>query len=157
MKTLLALFLTLFTLPAMAQDSFLLFSKGHWKVTYQVTSSGIPYCVAEVAGDGVYFSLDVGKSTLDAFYISDFLDLGPDTIKGEVNLQIDGRDTWVTPGSGSEDVIRMFGLKTEFLNQLQDGRRLYIDVGRDGNWDAWFSLAGSAAALNALVDCKYKL
>lgn len=157
MKTLLALLLTLVSLPAMAQESFTIFSKGHWQVTYEVTENGTPFCVAQVSGDDVYFSLDVGLYSLSAFYITDYNDFGPGVIEGNVNLRIDNRDTWVTPAKGTDTVIRMFGLKTEFLNQLQDGRRLYIDVEGDGHYEAWFSLAGSAAALNALVDCKHKL
>lgn len=151
-------FLTLITTPALAQDSFLLFSKGHWNVLYTDPSWGPPTCVAEVSDNReLYFSIDVTQDSLTAWYITSYNDFGLEGISGTVLLQIDTKGVWNTPAYGKGTGIQMYGLREEFLLQLQDGQQLSIDQNADGQWDAWFSLDGSAAALYALVDCKNKL
>lgn len=157
MKTFLTFLFILFSLPAMAQESFVLFSRGHWVVSYQVTTEGVPVCVAEVSGDGVYFSIDVRTDDLNAYYINEDNWFGPDAIDGSIFLQIDAHTPWRTPSRGVNEVILMYNLHKDFLNQIAGGSKLYIDQDGDNRFDAWFSLQGSNAALAALLDCSQKL
>lgn len=150
--------LTILSTPAAAQEAFLLFSKGHWKVEYQTRSYAPPLCVASVSdGVDVYFSIDVSLDNIEAWYITNANNFGPNGVSGDVILRIDNNQSWVTPAYGQNTSIVMFGLKEKFIRQIYSGQTLYIDQEGDGYYDAWFSLSGSAAALNALADCADKL
>lgn len=139
-------------------ESWLLNSYGHWNVYYEISTEGVPTCVAGV-GDTreVYFSLDVTKTTIEAWYISDHLEFGPSVIDGRVTIQIDANVDWDTPALASGSTVRMYGLVSDFIVQIANGRKLYIDHNGDGVWDAWVSLNGSSAAIDALMECHRKL
>lgn len=156
MKTLLLAITLCFTAVMAQAEVFKLFERGHWSVSYVTGNDGRPYCVASVSGEDVYFSIDVGLDRLDAWYINYQNDFGTG-VEGDVRIWIDGHRGWVTPAYGQHDTVRMWGLKQEFLSQVMNGRKLWIDQDADGRWDAWFSLAGSKAAMFELGDCANKL
>jgi hypothetical protein len=142
--------------PSLAEESFLLYSKGAWEVHYTIIN-GVPTCSASVAGDGVYFSLDTTVMGLHAWYISQDNNFGPNIVTGNMAVWIDNYPSWNTPAEASQNWVYMQNLHTDFLRQILNGNRLWIDQEADGRWDAWFSLDGSTAALYALSDCKQKL
>lgn len=153
----LLLALTMLATPALAQDSFLLYSKGAWEVRYVTIPGSFPTCVAEVYTNDLYFSVDVGAGTVSAYYTNMYNQFGSGTTSGTVQLWVDQRDTWNTPAKAWNHTILMTGLHRSFIADLYLGNRLYVDSDGDGRSDAWFSLHGSAAALNALADCSSKL
>lgn len=156
LKTLLPL--VLLAAPVHA-ESFQLFAKGHWAVHYVVTEDTGPFCSASVASaqEGIYFSIDVSATDLTAWYISTDNNFGPTVTEGFLAVWVDRRGKWETPAYAWDQSIQMINLSRGFVEQLADGRKLYIDQDFDGQWDAWFSLQGSAAALYALADCTDKL
>ena len=137
-------------------ETFHLFSKDHWSVSY-VTEGDTEACVASVEGDGIYFSLDVTADGLTAWYIDPDNNFGEVQQEGYLAVWIDRKVKWETPALAQRATIQMLGISPEFLHELVDGQRLYIDQEFDGQWDAWFSLNGSAAAVVALADCSKKL
>ena len=153
----LALSLLLATSHQASAESFLLYSHGAWEVRYEDGEAGVR-CSASVADDGLYFSIDVLKGYgLDAWFISSQNNFGEAVQTGQVVLQIDGRQAWETPATAQTDTVRMTGLAEGFLIDVMEGRKLFIDDDYDGQWDAWFSLNGSRAAMMALADCNKKL
>lgn len=139
-----------------AAEEFLLFSKGHWSVTYS-TERDEPSCVAAVQTPELYFSLDVTSEGIEAWFMSVANNYGPTPQEGVISLWIDDKTAWDTPAYAMNDSIIMPSLAGEFLMEIYLGKTLYVDKNYDGNADAWFSLDGSAAAIVALSDCSKKL
>lgn len=156
MKSLTIAAIVLLCSTAAQAETFHLFSKDHWSVSY-VVEGDVEACVASVEGDGIYFSLDVTADGLAAWYIDPDNNFGEPYQEGSVAVWIDSKGKWETPALAQRSTIQMLGISPEFLHELVDGQRLYIDQEFDGQWDAWFSLNGSAAAVVALADCSKKL
>lgn len=157
LKSLAVLFLIVTSTPSIATTTFSLFSKGHWEVFYQIDSYGVSTCVAEVSGDQVDFSIDVGEGFINAWFITDHNHFGPVRVRVSVRMQIDDNPAWVTPATGIRTAVQMRGLHSDFLRQIYYGEHLEIDQEEEGRYDASFSLDGSAAALTVLSDCFKKL
>jgi len=137
-------------------ESMKLFTSGHWKVHYVQTDYG-PSCVASVDAGDAFFSLNISGAGLLGYFISENNYFGESLREGGVSIWVDGNHKWDTHAAAEKDAILMRGFNKGFLSEIRYGQRLFIDQDYDGRWDAWFSLDGSDAAMNALSDCADKL
>lgn len=152
----LALAATIMAGPA-AAERFELSTHGDWTVTFVSETDG-DYCTAEVGNvSGDYLSFDIHPHKVEAWYMSEANAFGNDWSEGSVFLTIDGNKPWRTPAQATSIVVIMTGLTVGFIVQVADGQWIRIDLEGDGEAEAWFSLDGSRAALEALADCSKKI
>jgi hypothetical protein len=152
-----AALLTVVSGAADAQQVEVLFSHKHWKVSGVAWDDGTMGCVAEVSAPGESFSiwtLQDGSVSLQ-FYSTAWSFAEGET--ADLQVQIDRRAPWTLNSAnlaensvyfdipGSEDGIN-------FISEIQRGNRLYLRSA-DGSDVQNYSLSGSSASINALLEC----
>ena len=143
--------------PALAQESEVLFERGHWQVAVVGWDDGSIGCVAEVSAPGEAFSVWTypdGTAQLEFFSSNWQFGAGDFT---DLEVQIDQRAPWDLAGAELYQNSIFFDLPdtaaaVDFLVEVADGTRLFLR-GSDGSDVQDYSLAGSGASIQALADC----
>lgn len=142
---------------AQAQQSEVLFSHKHWQVEIVGWDDGTVGCVAEVSAPGESFSIWTfpdGAVQLQFYSTAWAFDEG-DT--ADLEVQIDRRGPWSLTSAELYENSVLFYLPdsqagVNFINEVARGNRLYLrDI--DGLDVQNYSLAGSSASIDALIDC----
>jgi hypothetical protein len=142
---------------ASAQQSEILFSHKHWQVEIVGWDDGSVGCVAQVSAPGESFSIWTFPdgavqlqfySTAWQFGEGDFADL---------EVQIDRRAPWNLTGAELYQNSVLFYLPddqagVDFIVEVARGNRLYLRSA-DGSDVQNYSLAGSRASIDALIEC----
>lgn len=142
---------------AQAQQSEVLFSHKHWKVEIVGWDDGSLGCVAEVSAPGESFSIwTFPDGAVQLQFYSTAWSFGEgDT--ADLEVQIDRRGPWSLTAAELYQNSVLFYLPdgqagVNFINEVARGNRLYLrDI--DGSDVQNYSLAGSSASINALIDC----
>ena len=143
--------------PALAQESEILFSHKHWQVEIVGWDDGSVGCVAKVSSPDESFSIWTFPdgsvqlqffSTAWQFGEGDFADLV---------VQIDRRVPWSIGGAELYQNSVLYYLPDsnagiDFIVEVAQGSRLYLSAA-DGTDVQNHSLAGSRASIDALLEC----
>ena len=140
-----------------AQSSEILFSHKHWQVEVVAWDDGSVGCVAQVSAPGESFSIWTypdGSVQLQ-FYSTDWQFGEGDT--ADLVVQVDGRAPWNLTGAELYQNSVLFylpdsGAGVDFIVEVARGNRLYLRS-NDGSDVQDYSLAGSRASIDALVEC----
>lgn len=142
---------------AQAQQSEVLFSHKHWKVEIVGWDDGSVGCVAEVSAPGESFSIwTFPDGAVQLQFYSTAWQFGEgDT--ADLEVQVDRRGPWsLTAAELYKNSVLFYlpdsGAGVNFINEIAQGNRLYLRSA-DGSDVQNYSLAGSRASINALIDC----
>jgi hypothetical protein len=152
-----AVALTVFGAAAEAQQSEVLFSHKNWQVSVVGWDDGSVGCVAEVTAPGEAFSIwtyQDGSVQLQFFSTAWSFGEG-DT--ADLEVQIDRRGPWsLTAAELYQNSVLFFLPDSQqgvnFIAEVARGNRLYLRSA-DGSDVQNYSLAGSSASIDALIDC----
>ena len=140
-----------------AQQSEVLFAHKHWSVSIVGSDDGSIGCVAEVTAPGESFSIwTFPDGSVQLQFYSTAWQFGEgDT--ADLEVQIDRRGPWSLTGAELYQNSVLFYLPdsqagVNFINEVARGNRLYLRSW-DGSDVQNYSLAGSSASINALIDC----
>ena len=146
-----------FTGAAAAHQSEVLFSHKHWQVEVVGWDDGSVGCVAQVSAPGESFSLwTFPDGSVQLQFYSTAWDFGEgDT--ADLEVQIDRRSPWNLTGAELYQNSVLFTLPDDqaginFIVEVAQGNRLYLRSA-DGSDVQNYSLAGSRASIDALVEC----
>lgn len=142
---------------AQAQQSEVLFAHKHWQVEIVGWDDGSVGCVAEVSAPGESFSIwTFPDGAVQLQFYSTAWSFGEgDT--ADLEVQIDRRGPWSLTAAELYQNSVLFYLPdsqagVNFINEVARGNRLYLrDI--DGSDVQNYSLAGSSASIDALIDC----
>jgi hypothetical protein len=142
---------------AAAQTSEVLFSHKHWQVEIVGWDDGSVGCVAQVSAPGESFSVWTfpdGSVQLQ-FYSTAWAFGEGDT--ADLQVQIDRREPWNLTGAELYQNSVLFFLPdsaqgVDFIVEVAQGNRLFLRAS-DGADVQNYSLAGSRASIDALVEC----
>lgn len=151
-----AVALAAFTGAASAQQSEVLFSHKHWSVSIFGWDDGSVGCVAEVAAPGESFSIWTfpdGTVSLQFYSTAWQFTAGETT---DIVIEIDRRGGWnatadLDQNSAFVDLPDSQS-GVDFIYEIARGNRLYLRSA-DGSDVQNYSLAGSSASIDALIDC----
>jgi hypothetical protein len=142
---------------ANAQSSEVLFSHKHWEVQIVGWDDGSVGCVAQVSAPGETFSIwTYPDGTVQLQFYSTAWEFGEgDT--ADLEVQIDRRSPWSLTGAELFKNSVLFFLPpgdagVNFIVEVARGNRLYLRSA-DGSDVQNYSLAGSRASIDALVEC----
>jgi len=155
---LIALALAAFALPAVAEPSSqTLFSHKHWEVEIVGFDDGSFACLAEVDATTDSFTVWVyaDQSVRLQFYSTSWEFGEGDT--ADLQVQIGRRSPWNLTGAELYKNSILFDLPdsnqgVNFLVEVAQGSRLYLRTAQ-GEGVKDYSLAGSQASMNALIEC----
>ena len=140
-----------------AQQSEVLFSHKHWQVEVVGWDDGSVGCVAQVSAPGESFSIwTFPDGAVQLQFYSTAWNFGEgDT--ADLEVQIDRRAPWNLTGAELYQNSVLFYLPddkagVDFIVEVARGTRLYLRSA-DGLDVQNYSLAGSRASIDALVDC----
>jgi hypothetical protein len=156
MRALIAL--ALLPVPALAQgQSEILFSHKNWKVEVVQFDDGSLSCAASVGDIANNFTIwaDPDQSMSLQFY-SGAWEFGEGTT-ADLVLEVDSRGPWSLTAAELYKQSVLFDLPDSdqgvaFLVEVAAGRRIDLRD-KDGADVQWYSLAGSRAAMDALIAC----
>jgi len=140
-----------------AQQSEVLFSHKHWQVEIVGWDDGSVGCVAEVTAPGESFSVwTFPDGTVQLQFFSTAWEFGEGQF-ADLQLQIDGRAPWNLTGAELylNSVLLYLpddGAGVDFIVEVARGNRLYLRDA-DGLDVKDYSLAGSRASIDALIEC----
>ena len=140
-----------------AQQSEVLFSHKHWQVEIVGWDDGSVGCVAQVSAPGESFSLWTfpdGAGQLQFYSTAWSFGEGQ---TADLQVQIDRRAPWNLTGAELYQNSVLFYLPDDqagvnFIVEVAQGSRLYLRSA-DGSDVQNYSLAGSRASIDALIDC----
>lgn len=142
---------------AWAQQSEILFSHKHWQVEIWGFNDGTVACEAKVSAPGDSFSVWTYPSgDVQLQFYSTAWQFGEGQY-ADLQLQIDGRAPWNLTGAELYQNSVLFylpddGAGVDFIVEVARGNRLYLrDAGGVDVKD--YSLAGSRASIDALIEC----
>jgi hypothetical protein len=142
---------------AAAQESETLFSYKHWEVQIVGWDDGSVGCVAQVTAPGETFSIwTYPDGAVQLQFYSTAWEFGEgDT--ADLEVQIDGRSPWSLTSAELYKNSVLFYLPqgdagVNFIVEVASGNRLYLRSA-DGSDVQNYSLAGSRASIDALVEC----
>ena len=142
---------------ASAQQSEVLFSHKHWQVEVVGWDDGSIACVAQVSAPGETFSVwTFPDGTVQLQFYSTAWEFGEgDT--ADLEVQIDRRASWNLTGAELYKNSVLFSLPDDqagvnFIVEVAQGNRIYLRSD-DGSDVQNYSLAGSRASIEALVEC----
>ena len=140
-----------------AQESEVLFQHKHWQVSVVAWDDGSVGCVAEVNAPGESFSLwTFPDGAVQLQFYSTAWSFGEgDT--ADLEVQIDRRSAWNLTGAELYQNSVLFYLPDDraginFIVEVAQGQRLYLRSA-DGSDVQNYSLSGSRASIDALVQC----
>jgi hypothetical protein len=143
--------------PALAQQSETLFSYKHWEVQIVGWDDGSVGCVAQVSAPGESFSIwTYPDGAVQLQFYSTAWQFGEgDT--ADLEVQIDGRAPWSLTAAELYQNSVLFYLPdsdagVNFIVEVARGNRLFLRSA-DGSDVQNYSLAGSRASIDALVEC----
>jgi hypothetical protein len=144
--------------PVLAQDSEVLYQNKAWQVEVSRFDDGSYACVAQVSEEGESFSVwsfQEGGVRLQ-FYSTQWEFGEGDT--ADLQVQIDRRGPWTLTAAELYKNSVLFDLPAgddgaRFVREVSNGSVLYLrnDSGEDVQS---YSLAGSSASIDALVECE---
>jgi hypothetical protein len=148
----------LLTGAALAEsESKVIFQRGAWDVQVVSFDDGSQSCVANVYQGGDSFSLWAGSDQLVKLqFYSDVWDFGEgDTANLEV--EIDRRSPWTMTNAELYLQSVLFDIPdsdagVRFLTEVMNGRTLYLR-NESGEGVQSYSLSGSSASIQTLIDC----
>jgi hypothetical protein len=142
---------------ANAQESEVLFSHKHWQVEVVGWDDGSFGCVAQVSSPGESFSIwTFPDGTVQLQFYSSAWEFGEgDT--ADLEVQIDRRSPWNLTNAELYQNSVLFYLPDDqagvnFIVEVAQGNRLYLRSD-DGADVQNYSLSGSRASIDALVEC----
>jgi hypothetical protein len=140
-----------------AQQSEVLFSHKHWQVEVVGWDDGSVGCVAQVSAPGESFSVwTFPDGAVQLQFYSTAWQFGEgDT--ADLQVQIDRRAPWNLTGAELYQNSVLFYLPdsnsgVDFIVEVAQGNRLFLRSA-DGSDVQNYSLSGSRASINALVEC----
>ncbi len=142
---------------AEAQQSEVLFSHKHWEVSIVGWDDGSVGCVAEVKAPGESFSIwTFPDGAVQLQFYSTAWEFGEGQT-ADLGVQIDRRAPWSLTGAELYQNSVLFYLPDDqsgvnFITEVARGNRLYLRDA-DGTDVQNYSLSGSSASIQALVDC----
>lgn len=142
---------------AEAGDHWITHKHKHWTVSINEADDGSMWCSAQVehADAGFYVHGD-GSSVMLQFYNADWY-YGRNTRYNEISFRIDRRERWYGDADFDGNSIVTDRLQdVDVLVEIAEGRKLYLLNDRN-EAVFWYSLAGSKAAMFALIECVNKL
>jgi hypothetical protein len=144
-------------LPVAAQQTEVLFSHKHWQVELVAWDDGVLGCVAQVSSPGEIFAMwTFQDSTVQLQFFSSAWNF----TEGEtanLQVQIDKFPLWnLTNAELSQNSV-LFTLPdsdagVDFIVEVAKGNRLFLRT-EDGGDVQNYSLAGSKASIDALIEC----
>lgn len=144
-------------LPAAAQQSEVLFQHKHWKVELVGWDDGTVGCVASVEAPGESFSIwtFTDQSVQLQFYSTQWQFTSGET--ADLQVQIDKKPLWNLTNADLNQNSVLFTLPdsdagVDFIMEVAKGNRLYLRSA-DGSPVQDYSLSGSRASIEALVNC----
>ena len=142
---------------AVAQTSEVLFSHKHWQVEIVGWDDGSVGCVGQVSAPGESFSIwTFPDGAVQLQFYSSAWEFGEgDT--ADLEVQIDRRSPWNLTGAELYQNSVLFYLPDDqagvnFIVEVARGNRLYLRAA-DGSDVQNYSLAGSRASIDALIEC----
>ncbi len=142
---------------AMAQQSEVLFSHKHWKVEIVGWDDGSLGCVAEVSAPGESFSVwTFPDQSVQLQFYSTAWQFAEGTT-ANLQVQIDRRAPWNLNNAELYQNSVLFNLPdsragVDFIVEVARGSRLYLRAD-DGSDVQNYSLSGSSASIDALIQC----
>jgi hypothetical protein len=140
-----------------AQESEVLFSHKHWQVEVVGWDDGSVGCVAQVSAPGESFSIwTFPDGAVQLQFYSTAWEFGEgDT--ADLEVQIDRRSPWNLTNAELYQNSVLFSLPDDqagvnFIVEVAQGNRLYLRSD-DGSDVQNYSLSGSRASIDALVEC----
>lgn len=144
-------------LPAAAYQSRVLFQQKHWRVELVAWDDGSSGCMASVGPSNENFSIWTfqDQSVKLQFYSSNW-DFGEGQY-ADLQVQVDRIAPWSLTDAELYKNSVLFNLPdsddaVKFLLEIARGNRLYLR-NNDGGAVQDYSLAGSKASMQALIDC----
>lgn len=141
----------------LAQQSERLFAHKAWVVEGVTFDDGSIACLAEVSDPGESFTLWVfpDRTIRLQFYSEDWAFGESDT--ADLEVEIDHRSPWTLTAANLTQNSVLFDLPDEdaavdFVVEVAQGNTLYLRSAA-GEDVRSYSLAGSSASINALIDC----
>ena len=144
-------------LPALADRADVLYSYKSWKVEGITFDDGSFACLAEVSDPGESFTIwTFPDQTIRLQFYSEEWDFG-ESDTADLEVEIDRRSPWTLNGANLTRQSVLFDLPDQdesvnFLVEVAAGRTLHLRSG-DGTPVKDYSLSGSAASINKLIDC----
>jgi hypothetical protein len=142
---------------ATAQTSEVLFSHKHWQVEIVGWDDGTVGCVAQVSAPGESFSIwTYADGAVQLQFYSTAWQFGEgDT--ADLEVQIDRRSPWSLTAAELYQNSVLFYLPdsdagVNFIVEVAQGNRLFLRAA-DGSDVQNYSLSGSRASIDALVEC----
>lgn len=140
-----------------AQTSETLFSHKHWQVEIVGWEDGSVGCVGQVSAPGESFSVwTFPDGAVQLQFYSSAWEFGEgDT--ADLEVQVDRRSPWNLTGAELYQNSVLFYLPddkagVDFIVEVARGNRLYLRSA-DGSDVQNYSLAGSRASIDALIEC----
>jgi hypothetical protein len=140
-----------------AQQSEVLFSRKHWQVEVVGWDDGSLGCVAQVSAPGESFSIwTFPNDTVQLQFYSTAWQFDEGTT-ADLEVQIDRRAPWNLTNAELYQNSVLFNLPDSqaginFIVEVARGTRLYLRDD-DGSDVQNYSLAGSRASIDALIEC----
>ncbi len=143
--------------PAFADKTDVLYQNQSWMVEGVTFDDGTYACLAEVTDPGESFSIWIfpDKSIRLQFYSSDWDMTAGDT--ANLQAEIDHRSPWVIPDAQLTQHSALYDLpnsneSVNFVVEVAKGSTLHLRTEK-GEFLRDYSLAGSSASIQYLVDC----
>lgn len=143
--------------PAFADRTDTLYENQSWRVQGITYDDGTYACLAEVADPGESFTIwTFADQTIRLQFYSEGWDFG-DNGSANLEVEVDHRSPWSLTGANLTKQSVLFDLpdvkeSINFVLEVAKGTTLHLRSS-DGTPVKDYSLAGSAASINALVDC----
>lgn len=141
---------------AQAEDSKVLFSHKSWQVEVVKFDDGSLACVAQVSEPGESFSIwALNDQTVRLQFYSDQWSFNNET--ADLELKIDRRTPWTLTNAELNENSVLFNLPSgdpavRFVTEVAQGNTLILRTD-SGDQVQTYSLAGSRASIDALIQC----
>ncbi len=143
--------------PAFAQQTDVLYQHKSWMVEGVTFDDGSYACLAEVSEPGESFSIwTFPDQTIRLQFFSDEWDFG-ESDTANLEVEVDRRSPWTLTGANLTQNSVLFDLpdadeSVNFVIEVAKGSTLYLRT-ESGEEIRSYSLAGSSASIQYLVDC----
>lgn len=143
--------------PGLAQQSEVLFQHKHWKVDIHAWDDGDIACRAMVGSDAENFGIWVFQdSAIQLQFFSTAWEFGSGQT-ADLQVQIDKKPKWdLTNARLSQNSVQFTlpdsDAAVDFVMEIAAGNTLFLRA-KDGRDVQNYSLAGSRASIDALIEC----